>query len=199
MVPQKGGWGAGPESAGQRASFTTRATAPPRARPPQSPGLCPPRGWAAGHLRSGAAPPRSAVVTAPLRAAFAATKATSDNSACCAPSPHQPTPVGAQSRERALGSGTRPRAGGGGGRPPAREPRAIWSAAPESLPLQRPPPRPQPRPLSSPLPYPRAAPDRPESLNSGREPQAFFAYGTSSRKSPAAPVPVKARPRARSP
>lgn len=33
MVPQKGGWGAGPESAGQRASFTTRATAPPALGP----------------------------------------------------------------------------------------------------------------------------------------------------------------------
>lgn len=47
MVPQKGWWGAGQEGAGQRASFTPRATSSPALGPSKSWSLCPHQGWAA--------------------------------------------------------------------------------------------------------------------------------------------------------
>lgn len=69
MVPQKGWWGAGRESAGQRASFTTPATSSSAPGPPQSRGLCAcPRPGRPRAPASRSAPPLCCASAAPLGA-----------------------------------------------------------------------------------------------------------------------------------
>ena len=194
MVPQKAWWGAGQESAAQRASFTTPATSSSALGPPNkvvvfvpAPG---PRG--PGHLRPGSSSVHHFVSGTSLSHLFSAPlKATSGNTCCGTRSPTAAPPPGSSTPSAALALAflrQGPRAGEGEECPPRATPDPDSVCPAPAAPGTRPPaaavpPSPSARvsPTSGCTPRPR----KPE-LNSGTS--SAHLHGTSSRKSPHTPV-----------